>query len=82
MLMTPLLTNVINTDNPISNLKLTIEKIFNWFEYNNLKANASKCHLFLSPYKHTSINIIESVIKSSNSEKLLGITIDSDFTFE
>ena len=28
------------------------------------------------------ININGSVIKSSNSEKSLGITIDSDFTFE
>ena len=69
-------------DNLISNLELTVEKIFNWFEYNNLKANASKYHFFLSPYQHTSININGSVIKSSNSEKLLGITIDSDFTFE
>ena len=33
---------------------------------------------FLSPYKHTSININGPVIKSSNFEKLLGITIDSD----
>ena len=69
-------------DNLISNLELTVEKIFNWFEYNNLKKNASKCRLFLSRYKHNSINIIVSVIKSSNSEKLLGITTDSDFTFE
>ena len=69
-------------DNLIRNLELTVEKIFNWFEYNNLKANASKCHFFLSPYQHTSKNINGSVIKSSNSEKFLGITIDSDFTFE
>ena len=57
-------------DNLISNLELTVEKIFNWFEYNNLKANASKCHFFLSSYQHTSININVSVIKSTNSEKL------------
>ena len=69
-------------DNLISNLELALEKGFNLFEYNNLKANASKCHFFLSPYQHTSININESVIKSSNSKKLLGIIIDSDFSFE
>ena len=69
-------------DNLISNLALTVEKIFNWFEYNNLKANDSKCHFFLPPYQLTSININGSVIKSRNSEKLLGIAIDSDFTFE
>ena len=28
-------------DNLISNMELTVEKIFNWFEFNNLKANAS-----------------------------------------
>ena len=74
MLMTPLLTNVINTDNPISNLELTIE--------NNLKANASKCNFFLWPYQNTLMYINGSVIKISNSGKLLGITINSDFTFE
>ena len=63
-------------------MELTVEKTFNWFEFNNLKANASKYHFFLSPYQHTSISINGSVIKSSNFEKLLGITIDSDFTFE
>ena len=69
-------------DNLINNMELTVEKIFSWFEFNNLKANASKYHFFLSPYQHSSINIDGSVIKSSNFEKLLGITIDSDFTFE
>ena len=69
-------------DNLINNIELTVEKKFNWFAFNNLKANDSKCHFFLSPYQHTTININGSVIKSSNSEKLLGITIDSDFTFE
>ena len=49
-------------DNLISNLELNVEKIFNWFECYNLKANASKCHFFLSPYQHTSININGSVI--------------------
>ena len=47
-----------------------------------MKANASKCHFFLLPYQHSSININGSVIKGSNSEKSLEITIDSDFTFE
>ena len=37
---------------------------------------------FLSPYQHTSISINGSVTKSNNCEKLLGITIDSEFTFE
>ena len=69
-------------DNLIINLERTVEKNFNWFEYNNLKANASKCNFFLSPYQHTSISINGSAIKSSYSEKLLEITIDSGYIFE
>ena len=38
--------------------------------------------IYLSPYQHSSINTNGSVIKSSNSENLLGITINSGSTFE
>ena len=38
--------------------------------------------IFLSPYQRTSIDINEAVIKSSNCEKLLVITINIDFTLE
>ena len=51
-----------------SNLELTVAQFFSWYSY----------HL----NQHTSININGSVIKSSNCEKLLGMTIDSDFAFE
>ena len=64
------------------NLELTIYKIFNWFTYNNFTANATKCHFFLSPYQSATINIDGSIIKRSNSQKLLGVTIDSNFTFK
>ena len=64
------------------NLELTIYKIFNWFTYNNFKANATKCHFFLSPHQSATINIDGSIIKRSNSQKFLGVTIDSNFTFE
>ena len=37
---------------------------------------------FLSPYQSAAINIDGSIIESSNLQKLLGITIDSNFTFE
>ena len=66
----------------IENLELTIYTIFNWFKYNNFKANATKCHFFLSPYHSATININGLIIKSSNSQKLLGVTIGSNFTFE
>ena len=64
------------------NLEFTIYKIFTWFKNNNFKANATKCHFFLSPHQYVTINIDGSIIKSSNLQKLLGVTIDSNFTFE
>ena len=66
----------------INNLETTTEKVFEWFSFNNLKANTSKCHLFVSPYEPVSLNVRGSTIESSNCEKLLGIFIDSNFTFE
>ena len=64
------------------NLKFTIYKIFTWFKNNNFKANATKCHFFLSPHQSATINIDGSIVKSSNLQKLLGVTIDSNFTSE
>ena len=39
------------------NLESTICKIFNWFKYNNVKANATKCHFFSSFYQSATLNI-------------------------
>ena len=38
-----------NYDEVVNKLKDTIEKLFNWFQCNSFKANASKCH-FSSSY--------------------------------
>ena len=40
----------------IDNMELTIRKIFDWFKYNSLKANATKWHFFFYP-----INLITSI---------------------
>ena len=45
-------------DDVINKLEDTIEKRFSWFQCTNFKANASKCHFFLSPYKPVRIKII------------------------
>ena len=71
-----------NYDEVISKVEDTIEKLFNWFQCNNFKTNASKCHFSLSPYQPVTIKIKESAIESSNSEKLLGVTIDSKLSFD
>ena len=66
----------------ISDLEITSDNLLNLLCYNSFKENASKCHLFLSPYNAKSINNESSVIDGSSSEKFLGIIIDSNFTFE
>ena len=66
----------------MNNLETTTEKMSEWFSFSNLKANASRCHLFFSSYQLVPVNIKGSIIESSNCEKLLGIYIDSIFSFE
>ena len=66
-----------NYDEVINKFEDTIEKLLDWFQCNNFKANASKCHFFFSPYKPVTMKVKESAIESSNSEKLLGVTIDN-----
>ena len=56
--------------------------LFKWFEINFLKANPDKSHLLLSTSKTLSCNISGLDIKSSKSEKLLGIIIDHDLSFD
>ena len=57
----------------MSNLEITKEIMFESFTSNNLKANASKCHLFISPCQPVPVNIRDLILESSNCEKLLGI---------
>ena len=54
-------------------LEIAATKRFQWFKDNNLKANADKCHLLLSTNESEQININDTIIDSSNEEKLLGI---------
>ena len=66
----------------ISDLETTIDNLFDWFCCNNFKVNSCKCHLFLSPFNLKFINIKNFSIEGSSSEKFLGVTVDSNFTFE
>ena len=65
----------------ISGHETTIN-LFDWFCYNNFKANPSKCYLFLSPFNLWFINIKRSSTEGSTSEKFLWVIVDSNFTFE
>ena len=62
----------------ILDLGITLDNLFNLFCYNDFKAKASKCHLFLPRFDAKSFNVKSSVIEDSSGEKFLGITIDSN----
>ena len=47
-----------------------------------MKANACKCHLFLSIYQPVPVNYRGFIIESINFEKFLAIYIDCKFSFE
>ena len=66
----------------ISDLETTIENLFDSFCCNNFKVNSSTCHLFLSLFNFKPININNSSIEGSSSEKLITVTFDSNFIFE
>ena len=62
----------------MNKLEINTEKMLGWFSFSKLYADASKCHLFIS----IPVNIRGSITESSNFEKILGIYIDSNFSFE
>ena len=47
-----------------------------------MKANADKCHLILSTKDSLTALIRESEIQNTEHEKLLGVLIDSELSFE
>ena len=61
----------------ISSLQESSEKLFKWFSDNQMQGNSGKCHLILSTNEPVQIPIGESLIESTNCEKLLGVKIDS-----
>ena len=65
----------------INFLESKVTNLFKWFHESGLIANSSKSHFLISPYETKSIQIQNSCIKASSSEELLGIKIDSNFTF-
>ena len=66
----------------IRSLCETLIGLFKWYEDNFFKANIDKCHLFVSPYEEITMKLGNFTLKSSDSEELLGITIDSNLSFE
>ena len=70
-----------NHEKLIKSLQSTLNGVFEWYQENYFKANADKCHLFLSPFSNKEMTIANYKIASSNSEELLEVVIDSEVTF-
>ena len=47
-----------------------------------MKANSDKSHLLLSTSTFSTVNVNGDIIKNSESEKLLGVTIDYKLNLE
>ena len=78
---TPFITGV-SFEQIIPELESILSYISQWFMNNNVKANAEKFHLFLSPYEDQKISVENYVIKSRVVEELLGLTIDTNLNFK
>ena len=66
----------------LKNIETKWKEVFNWFSLNYLKANPDKCQLLLTSKDEASIKIDDTDIKGSSSKKqLLGVLIDTKFTF-
>ena len=55
--------------------------VFNWFSGNYFKANPKKPHFLLTSNEQVNLNLDDLIIKTSKSEKLLGINIYHFLTF-
>ena len=65
----------------IKSLENAGEKLFEWFAKNHMKANHGKCHLLMSTLIPISITVKDYIIKNSDNEKLLGVTVDANLNF-
>ena len=71
-----------NAEEAVSELKAITQKLFTCFARNEMKANLNKCNLLLSTTDAFNFKISETVIRNSNSKKLLGVTFDNKLKFE
>ena len=66
----------------LEKLKISATKVFQWFSENAMKANTGKCHFISSVDTSTKFSLTNCSIDNSNSQKLLGVTIDRKLNFQ
>ena len=64
-----------NVEEVLNGLENVSSNLSQWFTENELKGNASKCHLPISSRKNVHANIRTLQMKNSDYERLLGIDI-------
>ena len=77
-------TPFVSSDTPlnvITSLENAAEKLFEWFTNNHMKANHDKYHQLMSTITPISIKVKDYIIKNSDYEKLLGVTVDANLNF-
>ena len=74
----------ISLSDAISKLVSSANLVIDWFWYNYMKLNESKCHLLVCGIKEEVVisNIGNSSIIETNEVKLLGVTIDRELKFK
>ena len=71
-----------DTTEVLENLTNITRKLFTWFANNQMKANHGKCHILLSTQEDANVQIENSIINCSRSQKLLGIVLDNKLKFD
>ena len=66
----------------VNNLKQWSTLLFEWLNNNYMEVNTGKRHLLLSDNSRATAAIENSYTKSEDEQVVLGIAIDSNFTFE
>ena len=66
----------------VNNLEQSSTILFKWLNNNCVNVNTGKSHLLLSGNSRATATIDNSYIESEDEQVLLGITIDSNLTFE
>ena len=65
----------------VQELEVSSSILFTWLRNNYMKANTNKSHLLLSGNSNLTANIDGNVIESEGNQVLLGITINSNLSF-
>ena len=63
-------------DDVLESLEKASLKLFDWFSNNQMQVNSDKCFLLTSATASIFIRIKDNAILNSETEKLLGVTID------